>query len=90
MNTTQTPAASKELAASDQKYFSAESIEIKVPSFSSGVKPQSYKDKLLTQGTVVCWGEIILILLVSWPGSTTLWSSLCLFNFSLAQAGCCL
>ena len=57
MNTTQTPAASKELAASEQKYFSAESIEIKVPSFSSGVKPQSYKDKLLTQGTVVMLGR---------------------------------
>ena len=53
-NTTQTPAASKELQ-SEQKYFSADSIEIKVPSFSSGVKPQSYKDQILTQGRVsVC------------------------------------
>ena len=53
-NTTSIPAASKELT-SEQKYFSAESIEIKVPSFSTAVKPQSYKDQILTQGRVsVC------------------------------------
>ena len=50
-NTTKIPAASKELK-SEQKYFSAESIKIKVPSFSTAVKPQSYKDKILTQGEV--------------------------------------
>ena len=78
-NTTQIPAASKELQ-SEQKYFSADSIEIKVPSFSSGVKPQSYKDQLLTQQ-----GERGGKKSSSWS-----WSDFCLLNFSLARHGCCL
>ena len=52
---TQPPAASKEIK-SDQKYFNADAIKIKVPSFSVGGNPMSYKDKLLTQGMIMITG----------------------------------
>ena len=48
-NTTQAPAASKEIKP-NQKYFDAAAIEIKVPSFKSGGKVKSNKDKLLAAG----------------------------------------